>query len=153
MPILAVEGLTKRFGPNVVLKNVSLALDAQEIRAICGENGAGKSTLVKIVTGVHPADGGTVLIDGRPTAIADPQHAQALGIALVSQELSLAPALTVLDNIWLGNRDVPLFHRRRELRARARWRSRRSGSASGCSTPGWPSSASAGGSWSRWRAC
>src|SRR5687768_13940292 len=99
MPILAVEGLTKRFGPNVVLKNVSLALDAQEIRAICGENGAGKSTLVKIVTGVHPADGGAVLIDGRPIMIANPQQAQQLGIALVSQELSLAPALSVLDNI------------------------------------------------------
>jgi ribose transport system ATP-binding protein/rhamnose transport system ATP-binding protein len=119
MPILAVEGLTKRFGPNVVLKNVSLALDAQEIRAICGENGAGKSTLVKIVTGVHPADGGTVLIDGRPTMIADPQQAQQLGIALVSQELSLAPALSVLDNIWLGNHTVPLFHKRRQFRARA----------------------------------
>ena len=53
MPILAVEGVTKRFGPNEVLKNVSLALERQEIRAICGENGAGKSTLVKIITGVH----------------------------------------------------------------------------------------------------
>ena len=66
MPILAVEGVTKRFGPNEVLKNVTLALDAQEIRAICGENGAGKSTLVKIITGVHAADGGRVLIDGAP---------------------------------------------------------------------------------------
>src|SRR4051812_20887399 len=120
MPILAVEGLTKRFGPNEVLKNVSLALEAQEIRAICGENGAGKSTLVKIVTGVHAADGGTVLVDGAPVVIADPQHAQELGIALVAQELSLAPALSVLDNIWLGNREVPLFHRRQELRDRAR---------------------------------
>ena len=120
MPILAVEGVTKRFGPNEVLKNVTLSLDAQEIRAICGENGAGKSTLVKIITGVHPADGGVVLVDGKPTEIADPQHAQELGIALVAQELSLAPALSVLDNIWLGNREVPLFHRRKELRERAR---------------------------------
>src|SRR4051812_18964292 len=119
MPILAVEGLTKRFGPNEVLKNVSLALEAQEIRAICGENGAGKSTLVKIVTGVHAADGGTVLVDGAPVVIADPQHAQELGIALVAQELSLAPALSILDNIWLGNREVPLFHRRKEFRDRA----------------------------------
>jgi ribose transport system ATP-binding protein/rhamnose transport system ATP-binding protein len=120
MPILAVEGVTKRFGPNEVLKNVSLALDTQEIRAICGENGAGKSTLVKIITGVHRADRGAVLLDGAPVEIADPQHAQRLGIALVAQELSLAPALSVLDNIWLGNREVPLFHRRRELRERAR---------------------------------
>ena len=120
MTILAVEGLTKRFGANEVLKSVSLSLGAQEIRAICGENGAGKSTLVKIITGVHPADGGTVLIDGAVTEITDPQHAQELGIALVAQELSLPPALSVLDNIWLGNREVPLFHRRRQLRDRAR---------------------------------
>src|SRR5215467_935947 len=120
MPILAVDGLTKRFGPNEVLKDVSLSLDAQEIRAICGENGAGKSTLVKIITGVHAADGGAVLVDGMPTEITDPQHAQELGIALVAQELSLAPALSVLDNIWLGNREVPLFHRRKQFRERAR---------------------------------
>jgi ribose transport system ATP-binding protein/rhamnose transport system ATP-binding protein len=120
MSVLAVEGLTKRFGPNEVLKNVTLALDACEIRAICGENGAGKSTLVKIVTGVHAADGGVVCIDGTPTKIVDPHHAQALGIALVSQELSLAPALSVLDNIWLGNREAPLFHRRKELAELAR---------------------------------
>jgi ribose transport system ATP-binding protein/rhamnose transport system ATP-binding protein len=119
MPILAVEGVTKRFGRNEVLRNVSLVLEAQEIRAICGENGAGKSTLVKIITGVHLADAGQVLVDGRPVEILDPQHAQALGIALVAQELSLAPALSVLDNIWLGNREVPLFHRRKELRERA----------------------------------
>src|SRR5580692_2016592 len=117
--ILAVEGITKRFGVNEVLRKVTLALERAEIRAICGENGAGKSTLVKIIAGVHPADGGVVLVDGKPTAIVDPQHAQALGIALVAQELSLPPALSVLDNIWLGNRDVPLFHRRRELRERA----------------------------------
>src|SRR6185312_5865964 len=119
MPILAVEGATKRFGPNEVLKKVTLSLAAREIRAICGENGAGKSTLVKLFTGVHQADEGVVLVDGKPTAIPSPLEAQALGIALVAQELSLAPALSVLDNIWLGNRTVPLFHRRRELRERA----------------------------------
>src|ERR1700674_512170 len=120
MPVLAVEEITKRFGPNEVLKNVTLSLDAQEIRAICGENGAGKSTLVKVITGVHAADGGAVLVDGEPTEIVNPQHAQELGIALVAQELSLAPALSVLDNIWLGNREVPLFHRRKAFRERAR---------------------------------
>jgi ABC-type sugar transport system ATPase subunit len=120
MSILAVEGITKRFGANEVLKNVTLALERAEVRAICGENGAGKSTLVKIITGVHAADAGVVLVEGKPAAITDPRHAQALGIALVAQELSLPPALSVLDNIWLGNRAVPLFHRRRELRERAR---------------------------------
>src|SRR5580692_3560470 len=120
MPVLAAEGITKRFGANEVLRNVSLSLDRQEIRAICGENGAGKSTLVKIFTGVHAPDGGVVSIDGKPVAISSPQQAQELGIALVAQELSLAPALSVLDNIWLGNREVPLFHRRANLRDRAR---------------------------------
>src|SRR5579862_9025866 len=120
MPVLAAEGVTKRFGANEVLRNVSLSLDAREIRAICGENGAGKSTLVKVFTGVYAPDGGTVSIDGKPAAISSPQQAQELGIALVAQELSLAPALSVLDNIWLGNREVPLFHHRKEFRERAR---------------------------------
>jgi ABC-type sugar transport system ATPase subunit len=120
MPVLAAEGITKRFGANEVLRNVSLSLDPQEVRAICGENGAGKSTFVKVFTGVYAPDGGAVSIDGKPVAITSPQHAQELGIALVAQELSLAPALSVLDNIWLGNREVPLFHRRADLRARAR---------------------------------
>ena len=120
MSVLAVAGVTKRFGPNAVLKNVSLALDAGEVRAICGENGAGKSTLVKLITGLYSPDEGAVCVDGQPVAVTGPQHAQELGIALVAQELSLAPALSVLDNIWLGNRKVPLFHRREELRTRAR---------------------------------
>jgi len=120
MTILAVDAITKRFGPNEVLKKVSISFAAEEIRAICGENGAGKSTLVKVLTGLHAPDAGTIRINGVPTEIAGPQQAQALGIALVAQELSLAPALSVLDNIWLGNRDVPLFHRRKRLREKAR---------------------------------
>jgi ABC-type sugar transport system ATPase subunit len=120
MSVLAVDGLTKRFGPNTVLKNVSLSLEAGEVRAVCGENGAGKSTLVKILTGLYAPDDGGIRLDGRPVAIASPQHAQELGIALVAQELSLAPALSVLDNIWLGNRQVPLFHRRKTFQERAR---------------------------------
>ncbi len=120
MPVLAIEGVTKRFGPNTVLKTVSLSLEPGEVRAICGENGAGKSTLVKILTGLYAPDEGGITLDGKAVTIASPQHAQGLGIALVAQELSLAPALSVLDNIWLGNREVPLFHRRKDLRVRAR---------------------------------
>ena len=117
--VLSVEGLAKRFGPIVALDDVSLSLQAGEIRAICGENGAGKSTLVKILTGVYRADAGIIRIDGEPREIRRPQQAQELGLALVAQELSLVPHLSVLDNIWLGNRTVPLLHRRRDLRERA----------------------------------
>lgn len=117
--VLSVEGISKRFGPIEVLKNVSLAIDRSEIRALCGENGAGKSTLVKILTGVYAADEGSVVMDGEIREIRNPRRAQELGIALVSQELSLAPHLSIEDNIWLGNRTVPFFHRRRGLRKRA----------------------------------
>jgi ABC-type sugar transport system ATPase subunit len=118
-PVLAVERVTKRFHGIAVLREVSLSFGRSEIRAICGENGAGKSTLVKILTGVHRIDEGEVFLDGRLCDIRYPQQAQELGIALVSQELSLAPNLSVLDNIWLGNREVPLFYRRQSLRERA----------------------------------
>src|SRR5262249_19574076 len=120
MPILAVEGATKRFGPNEVLKNVTLSLDAREIRAICGENGAAKSPRLMVCPGLPQAHEGLGLGGGEPPDTPSPQRAQEPGIALVAQELSLAPALSVLDNIWLGNRGVPLFHRRKALRERAR---------------------------------
>jgi ribose transport system ATP-binding protein/rhamnose transport system ATP-binding protein len=118
-PVIAVEGVTKRFGRIEVLKNVSLAINRGEIHAICGENGAGKSTLIKILTGVYHIDGGAVIVDGRGVDIRHPQQAQELGIALVAQELSLAPALSIFDNIWLGNRAVPLWRGHRGLRERA----------------------------------
>jgi ribose transport system ATP-binding protein/rhamnose transport system ATP-binding protein len=117
--ILSVAGATKQFGSVEVLKNVSLAIRCGEIHAICGENGAGKSTLVKILAGIYRADSGTVTVDGQVRDIRHPQQAQALGIALVAQELSLAPALSVFDNIWLGNRTIPFFHRRQDLREHA----------------------------------
>ncbi|MGH7090071.1 MAG: sugar ABC transporter ATP-binding protein, partial [Stellaceae bacterium] len=85
-----------------------------------GENGAGKSTLVKILMGVHRPDSGRILVDGISRELRTPQAAQRLGFAMVAQELSLAPHLSVLDNIWLGNAQVPLMHRRPYLRAKAR---------------------------------
>jgi ribose transport system ATP-binding protein/rhamnose transport system ATP-binding protein len=116
---LAIKGLSKAFGPVVALSDVSLSLGAGEVRAICGENGAGKSTLVKLLMGVHRPDAGTITIDGVERDVRNPQAAQALGLALVAQELSLAPHLSVLDNIWLGSAEVPFFHRRADLRQRA----------------------------------
>lgn len=117
--MLQVRHLAVSFGRVQALRDMSLALDRGEIRAVCGENGAGKSTLMKALTGVIRPDSGQVLIDGKAVTVDNPQTAQQLGIALVAQELSLAPHLSILDNIWLGDRSVPLFHRRREFRLRA----------------------------------
>jgi ribose transport system ATP-binding protein/rhamnose transport system ATP-binding protein len=117
--MLVVRDLTKSFGRVEALRGVSLSLAAGEIQAVCGENGAGKSTLMKLLMGIFQPDAGAIEIDGRPAAIGGPQHAQRLGLALVAQELSLAPALSVLDNIWLGDAGVPLFHRRARLREKA----------------------------------
>jgi len=117
--ILSTDGIAKRFGAIAALKNISFGLAEGEIRALCGENGAGKSTFVKILTGVYRADSGSIRVNGVPQDIRSPQQAQSLGLALVAQELSLAPHLSVLDNIWLGNARVPLLHRRRDLREEA----------------------------------
>jgi ABC-type sugar transport system ATPase subunit len=119
-PILGVRNIGKSFGPIAALKDVSLEIEPGEIRAICGENGAGKSTLVKILTGVYRPDHGTVLVDDEPRVVASPRQAQELGIAIVSQELSLCPDLSVEDNIWLGSIRVPFLHKRADLRQRAR---------------------------------
>jgi ribose transport system ATP-binding protein/rhamnose transport system ATP-binding protein len=118
-PVVGVRHLSKSFGPIAALKDVSLDIGEGEIRGICGENGAGKSTLVKILTGVYRPDEGTVLIGGAEASVATPRQAQELGIAIVAQELSLCPDLSVEDNIWLGSLRVPFLHKRPELRRRA----------------------------------
>ena len=117
--IVGVRNVSKSFGPIAALKNISLDIGPGEIRGICGENGAGKSTLVKILTGVYRPDEGTVLIGGAPASVATPRQAQERGIAIVAQELSLCPDLSVEDNIWLGSLRVPFLHKRPELRRRA----------------------------------
>lgn len=117
--MLSVRHLAKSFGRVQALKDVSLSLADGEIRAVCGENGAGKSTLMKLLMGILRPDSGSIEIDGAVVSIDNPGIAQRLGVALVAQELSLAPHLSVLDNIWLGNRAVPFFHRRARFRERA----------------------------------
>jgi ribose transport system ATP-binding protein len=100
--MLAVRALSKSFGPTQALSNASLTVRAGEVHVLLGENGAGKSTLAKIVAGIYGADSGEILIDGRAVAIAGAHGARAQGIAIVFQELSLAPQLTVVDNLFLG---------------------------------------------------
>jgi ribose transport system ATP-binding protein/rhamnose transport system ATP-binding protein len=118
--VLSIKGLTKSYAGAPALTNVTLSLRAGEIRAICGENGAGKSTLVKMLMGIVQPDSGTISIAGDSHEIRGARQAQQLGLGLVAQELSLAPHLSVLDNIWLGSAEVPFFHRRASLRTRAR---------------------------------
>ena len=118
--VLAIAGLAKSYGGVPALRDVDFALRDGEIRAICGENGAGKSTFVKILMGIVPPDAGTIAIAGDTVSVRGPRHAEQLGLGLVAQELSLAPHLSILDNIWLGGAGVPFLHRNRALRARAR---------------------------------
>ena len=104
---LAVEarGVTKAYGPIVALNDVSFTLRRGEIHALVGHNGAGKSTFVKVLAGVVSPDQGEILVGGKPVILKSPRQAQAAGIAVVEQELSLVPALTVLENILIGRVD------------------------------------------------
>jgi ribose transport system ATP-binding protein/rhamnose transport system ATP-binding protein len=111
--------VSKIYPGATALRNVSFSVRHGEIRALCGENGAGKSTLVKIVMGIVQPDEGSIAFNGQTQAVRGPIEAQGLGLGLVAQELSLAPHLSVLDNIWLGSREVPFLHRRAYLRTRA----------------------------------
>jgi len=101
-PILALSGISKRFGAVQALTDVSLEVYAGEVVALAGDNGAGKSTLIKVIAGVNPADEGEIRWEGRPVSINKPHDATALGIATVYQDLSLCDNLDVVANLFLG---------------------------------------------------
>jgi ABC-type sugar transport system ATPase subunit len=117
---VSVEGLTRSFGGVPAVRDVSFTVGTGQIHALCGHNGAGKSTVVKMLSGQLTPDSGRIIIDGRPVQLGSRQAAQRLGIALVDQELSVVPALTVLDNLLLGDVRAPLVNRRRAAAARCR---------------------------------
>jgi ABC-type sugar transport system ATPase subunit len=117
---VSVEGLTRSFGGATAVADVSFRVAAGEIHALVGHNGAGKSTVVKMLSGQLAPDRGAILIDGEPAELGSRQAAQRLGIALVDQELSVVPALSVLDNLLLGDVAAPLVNRRRAAVARCR---------------------------------
>ena len=100
--ILKLQGMTKSFSGNTVLKDVDFSLNAGEVHSLIGENGAGKSTLMKILMGVYCADRGTIFIDGKEQTIDSPSAALRHGIAMIQQELVPVPDMSVAENIFLG---------------------------------------------------
>ena len=102
-PVLKMTGISKTFGAVRALEDVSLIVHPGETHSLMGENGAGKSTLMKILSGAHAPDpGGRIEVNGTPLPFGKPKVAKEFGIAVIYQELSLAPNLTVAQNIFLG---------------------------------------------------
>ncbi|WP_030444713.1 ATP-binding cassette domain-containing protein [Actinocatenispora sera] len=122
-PVLALRGISKRFGAVQALADVDLEVHAGEVVALVGDNGAGKSTLVKTIAGVETIDSGVIEWQGRPVSIGKPHDATNLGIATVYQDLALADNLDVVSNLFLGREirrfglldEVEMERRSREL--------------------------------------
>ena len=106
--VLDVQGVSKRFAGVVALDDVSLELRAGQVHALVGENGAGKSTLIKVLTGVHQPDQGTIVYRGEPVTFARPLDAQAAGISTIYQEVNLVPLMSVARNLFLGREPTRL---------------------------------------------
>src|SRR5947207_15875393 len=100
--LLRLTSITKSFGGVQALRGVSFELRPGEVHALVGENGAGKSTLVKVITGAHAPDAGTVEIRGRVIDHNAPSVARSLGVAVIYQQPALFPDLTVAENITLS---------------------------------------------------
>jgi ribose transport system ATP-binding protein len=101
-PRFEMRSISKRFGPTIALDGVDFSVLPGEIHALVGENGAGKSTLMKILSGAYQPDAGTMLLDRKPFQPSNPLEARLNGVGMIYQELSLAPHLTVEENIVLG---------------------------------------------------
>ena len=122
-PVLSLRGISKRFGAVQALTDAEIDVMPGEVVALVGDNGAGKSTLVKVISGVGPANDGTIEWEGQRTTIDGPRDAQRLGIATVYQDLALADNLDVVGNLFLGQEerragvldDIDMERRAREL--------------------------------------
>jgi ABC-type sugar transport system ATPase subunit len=122
---IRADGIAKRFGVVVALRDVSLRLGEGEVLGLVGDNGAGKSTLIKILTGFHRPDSGTISVFGKEVQLRSVTHARSLGIDTVYQDLALVPGLSVYHNMFLKREvtrrlvGVP-FTNDREMKKRAR---------------------------------
>lgn len=128
-PLVAMTGISKRYGGVLACDDVSLTVRAGEVHALLGENGAGKSTLMKILSGDVTDHSGSVLIEGSPVQFTKPADAQRAGVAMIHQELDLVPALSVAENLYLGREIRSRFGGvdRRKMAARTKELLRRTG--------------------------
>ena len=110
-PIIALNGASKSYGAVRASRDVSIALRAGEVRALAGENGAGKSTIVRMLAGVQRPDEGDVLVDGEPVTFHGPADARDAGIAVIYQEPTLFPDLSVAENVMMGRHPLGSMRR------------------------------------------
>ncbi|MDR1808045.1 MAG: ATP-binding cassette domain-containing protein, partial [Propionibacteriaceae bacterium] len=103
---LELRNVTKKFGSFTANDRISLTVEPGEIHALLGENGAGKSTLMNVLFGLYRADGGEILLDGKPVWFRGPGEAMAAGIGMVHQHFMLIPVFTVAENVVMGHEPV-----------------------------------------------
>ena len=131
-PYLRVDAVSKTFGSIQALDGADFEVGQGEVMALVGENGAGKSTLVKILAGMYPPDQGRIRLGGNDVQFGGSTQSEHAGIAVVQQELSLVPSLSIADNVFLGD-------------TRRGWRTSPSGSGSSSDAPTWSRSV-----WENW---
>ena len=108
-PLLALRGLSKRFGPVQALTRIDVEVPAGKVTALAGDNGAGKSVTIKTIAGLWEPDEGQIVWEGKPTRLHSPRDAEALGITTIYQDLALCDNLDIVANMFLGHE--PLSHR------------------------------------------
>jgi len=118
-PVLSLDHISKRFGETVANDDISISLGRGEVLALLGENGAGKTTLMNILFGHYTPDAGSVTVEGRDLPLGRPRHAIAAGVGMVHQHFTLAPNLSVLENVMCGTESL---WRARSSRAKGRAR-------------------------------
>jgi inositol transport system ATP-binding protein len=108
---LELKNITKAFPGVLALDGVSFTARRGEVHALCGENGAGKSTLMKIINGIHKADSGEILIEGKPAVVQNPKDARKRGIGMIFQECAFVPEMSVAESLFLGDLPVDKLNR------------------------------------------